>query len=153
LAARGCRIQLLISPKEVDQQAIKSALGMEVVALPAVGLVRGQKLAFLKGFWHSYRTAKELFRKAPLNAVLAIGGFTSAPPVLAGRKFGAVTFLHDSNTIPGRANRWLAHVVDQAFVGFPMAANRLFLQNIATTGTPVRPQFQPADLASCRMAL
>jgi UDP-N-acetylglucosamine--N-acetylmuramyl-(pentapeptide) pyrophosphoryl-undecaprenol N-acetylglucosamine transferase len=38
-------------------------------------------------------------------------------------------------------------------VGFPQAANRLFLQNIATTGTPVRPQFQSVDAAACRMAL
>ena len=89
----------------------------------------------------------------PPRAVLAMGGFTSAPPVLAGKHFGAKTFLHDSNTIPGRANRWLAHVVDEAFVGFPQAAHRLWIQRHAVTGTPVREQFAPADAASCRMAL
>ena len=82
-----------------------------------------------------------------------MGGFTSAPPVLAGKKLGAKTFLHDSNTIPGRANRLLAHVVDEAFVGFPQAAHRLWIQRHAVTGTPVREQFAPADAASCRMAL
>jgi UDP-N-acetylglucosamine--N-acetylmuramyl-(pentapeptide) pyrophosphoryl-undecaprenol N-acetylglucosamine transferase len=61
--------------------------------------------------------------------------------------------LHESNTIPGKANRWLAHFVTQAFVGFPQAASRLFLQNIATTGTPVRPQFQAVDSAASRTAL
>jgi UDP-N-acetylglucosamine--N-acetylmuramyl-(pentapeptide) pyrophosphoryl-undecaprenol N-acetylglucosamine transferase len=149
----GCRVQLLISPKEVDQQAVRYALGMETVVLPAIGLTRGKVLRFAKGFLDSYRAAKAAFRKAPPQAVLAMGGFTSAPPVLAGRSFGAVTFLHESNTIPGKANRWLAHFVTQAFVGFPQAANRLFLQNIATTGTPVRPQFQAVDAAACRMAL
>lgn len=149
----GCRVQLLISPKEVDQQAVKYALGMETVVLPAVGLTRGNVLRFAKGFWSSYGAAKAAFRKEPPKAVLAMGGFTSAPPVLAGKKFGAVTFLHESNTIPGKANRWLAHFVNQAFVGFPMAANRLFLQNIVTTGTPVRPQFQPVDAGAGRMSL
>jgi UDP-N-acetylglucosamine--N-acetylmuramyl-(pentapeptide) pyrophosphoryl-undecaprenol N-acetylglucosamine transferase len=153
LVNRGCRVQLLISAKEVDQQAVKSALGMETVILPAVGLVRGKLLAFALGFWNSYHAAKKAFRNNPPLAVLAMGGFTSAPPVLAGRKFGAVTFFHESNTIPGKANRWLAHVVDQAFVGFPMAANRLLLQNVVTTGTPVRPQFQLTDATACRMAL
>ena len=46
----GCRVQLLISPKEVDQQAVRYALGMETVVLPAIGLTRGKMLRFAKGF-------------------------------------------------------------------------------------------------------
>ena len=153
LLIRGCEVQLLISPKEVDQQAVKSAFGLKVVTLPAVAMTRGQLFQFAAGFWNSYRAARRLFRERPPQAVLAMGGFTSAPPVLAGRACGAATFLHESNTIPGKANRWLAHVVDQAFVGFPSAAGRLHHANILATGTPVRPQFQPADPASSRMAL
>lgn len=153
LVNRGCKVMLLISPKEVDQQAVKSVSGMQVVVLPAVGLVRGQYLSFLRGFWKSYRTAREIFRKEPPQAVLAMGGFTSAPPVLAGKKMGALGFLHESNAIPGKANRWLAHFVHQAFVGFPVAAYQLFLQNIVTTGTPVRRQFQPGDPGAARIAL
>ncbi len=153
LVRRGCDVTLLISPKEVDQQAIKAAIGMVVITLPAVGLSRGRVAEFLRGSWKSYRAARKCFRPRPPQAVLAMGGFTSAPPVLAGRAFGATTFLHESNTIPGKANRWLSHVIDQAFVGFPSAAGRLFSQNILTTGTPVRPQFEPADAGACRMAL
>ena len=153
LLLRGCDVTLLVSPKEVDQHAVTSALGMKVATLPAVGMTRGKLFQFAAGFWSSYRAAKQLFRERPPQAVLAMGGFTSAPPVLAGRACGATTFLHESNTIPGKANRWLAHFVDQAFVGFPTAASRLHHANILCTGTPVRPQFQPAEPASCRMAL
>jgi len=149
LLLRGCDVTLLVSPKEVDQHAVTSALGMKVATLPAVGMTRGKLLQFAAGFWNSYRAAKQLFRERPPQAVLAMGGFTSAPPVLAGRACGATTFLHESNTIPGKANRWLAHFVDQAFVGFPTAAGRLYHTNILCTGTPVRPQFQPAESASC----
>ncbi len=153
LIARGCDVMLLISPKEVDQQAVKTALGLEIVTLPAVGLTRGQQLEFFKGFFKSRAEAKKVFRDRPPQAVLAMGGFTSAPPVLAGKSLGAATFLHDSNAIPGRANRLLAHFVDQAFVGFPEAAGRLHHHNVLATGTPVRPQFQPADAAACRLSL
>ena len=38
---------------------------------------------------------------------------TAAPPVFAARMLGVKTFLHESNTVPGRANRWLARVVDE----------------------------------------
>jgi UDP-N-acetylglucosamine--N-acetylmuramyl-(pentapeptide) pyrophosphoryl-undecaprenol N-acetylglucosamine transferase len=82
-----------------------------------------------------------------------MGGFTSAPPILAAKHLGAQTFLHESNTIPGRANRWLSWVVDQAFVGFPQAGPRLHNRNVLVTGTPVRPQFQPSDPAACREKL
>ena len=36
LIRRDCEVMLLISPKEVDQQAVRSAFGMEVVTLPVV---------------------------------------------------------------------------------------------------------------------
>jgi UDP-N-acetylglucosamine--N-acetylmuramyl-(pentapeptide) pyrophosphoryl-undecaprenol N-acetylglucosamine transferase len=71
-----------------------------------------------------------------------MGGFTSAPPVFVAKAMGAKTFLHESNTIPGRANRLLARFVDEAFVGFPSAATRLRARKVTTTGTPVRPQFR-----------
>jgi UDP-N-acetylglucosamine--N-acetylmuramyl-(pentapeptide) pyrophosphoryl-undecaprenol N-acetylglucosamine transferase len=153
LKQRGCAVTLLISPKEIDQTAVKSAAGMQVAVVPAVGLSRGSALAFARGFAQSYRAASKLFSAELPEAVLAMGGFTSAPPVLAGKARGAPAFLHESNTIPGRANRWLSWTVNQAFVGFPEAAARLHTRNIKITGTPVRPQFQAADAATYRAAL
>ena len=153
LARRGCKISLLISPKEVDQQAVKNISGMGIVTLPAVALQNRNYISFARGCVRSYRAARRYFKSRPPQAVLAMGGFTSAPPVLAAKSLGAKTFLHESNTIPGRANRWLSRFVDTAFVGFPQAANRLRTRKTVATGTPVRPQFQPRDAATCRTAL
>jgi UDP-N-acetylglucosamine--N-acetylmuramyl-(pentapeptide) pyrophosphoryl-undecaprenol N-acetylglucosamine transferase len=154
LLRRDCDVAILISPKEVDQQAVKAVIGMEVVTLPAVGLTRGGLPGFAAGFYKSRRAAGTLFRKKIPDAVLAMGGFTSAPPVLAGKKLGAKTFLHESNTIPGRANRWLAHVVDEAFVYFHEASGRMNIARASVTGMPVRSQFlDPIDSAAARMAL
>jgi UDP-N-acetylglucosamine--N-acetylmuramyl-(pentapeptide) pyrophosphoryl-undecaprenol N-acetylglucosamine transferase len=82
-----------------------------------------------------------------------MGGFTSGPPLLAAKRAGARTFLHESNTIPGRANRWLSRVVRGAFVGFPTAAARLRHCNVMVTGTPVRPRFHTRAAADCRTEL
>jgi UDP-N-acetylglucosamine:LPS N-acetylglucosamine transferase len=97
--------------------------------------------------------ARKLFRARRPDAVLAMGGFTAAPPVLAARSLRIKTFLHESNTIPGRANRWLARVVDQAFVGFPQAEGRLAAREVVVTGTPVRAEFQSRDAAASRARL
>ena len=141
---------LLISPKEVDQEAVKSASGMEIFTLPAVGLQNRNYFSFARSFVKSLFAARRLFKSRPPQAVLAMGGFTSAPPVWVGKDFGAKTFLHESNTIPGRANRFLARFVDEAFVGFPAASTRLRARKVTPTGTPVRPQFQPGNPGPCR---
>jgi len=143
LKQRGCDVALLISPKEVDQQAVKSAGGLEIFTLPAVALQNRNYFSFARSFWQSWRAARKMFQARPPRAVLAMGGFTSAPPVLAAKSFGARTFLHESNTIPGRANRFLARFVDAAFVGFPEAGSRLKTRKVTGTGTPVRTQFFP----------
>ncbi len=153
LRARGCPVTLLISPKEVDQHAVRNATGVSVVTLPAVGWTGGRLIAFLRGFRASYRASRRLFQHQRPAAVLAMGGFTSAPPVLAGRRAGAETFLHESNAIPGRANRWLSWIIGQAFVGFAEAAPRLHTRNVTVSGTPVRPQFCPRNPGECRAAL
>jgi len=150
---RGCDVTLMISPKEVDQQGVKSAVGMTIATLPAVAFRRSHPFEFCAGFWKSFLAARRLFRPHPPQAVLAMGGFVSAPPILAAKTCGAATFLHESNTVPGKANRWLTPIVDQIFVGFPSAASRLDNQKAVTTGTPVRPQFQHADAFASRMAL
>jgi UDP-N-acetylglucosamine--N-acetylmuramyl-(pentapeptide) pyrophosphoryl-undecaprenol N-acetylglucosamine transferase len=153
LVRRGYSLTLFVSPKVVDRQALRTAHSIEVVTLPAVGLSRGRSLAFLRGFVQSYRAVRKHFKARPPHAALAMGGFTGAPPILAAKRTGAPTFLHESNAIPGRANRWLAHAVDAVFVGFPQTAARLPHRRVLVTGTPVRRRFQPRDAYPCRVAL
>ncbi len=153
LTRRECKVTLLISPKAVDQQAVKNVSGMEIVTLPAVALQNRNFFKFFSGCVRSYRHARQFFKRRPPQAILAMGGFTSAPPIFAARRLGARAFIHESNTIPGRANRWLSPFVDTAFLGFPQAAARLRTRNSVVTGTPVRPQFYPRDAAKCRAVL
>ena len=153
LQQRGCAVGLLISPKDVDQEAVKSARGMAIFTLPAVGLQNRNYFSFAGSFVKSLFATRTIFQARPPRAVLAMGGFTSAPPIWVGKGFGAKTFLHESNTIPGRANRLLSRFVDEAFIGFPSASARLHARKVTTTGTPVRPQFQPCDAMVCRAKL
>ncbi len=115
---------------------------MEIFTLPAVGLQNRNYFSFAGSFVKSLFAARKFFRQRRPDAVLAMGGFTSAPPIFVAKDLGVKTFLHESNTIPGRANRLLSRFVDGAFVGFPEAAARLKTRKVTTTGTPVRPQFR-----------
>ena len=73
----------------------------------------------------SFRIARKCFKARRPAAVLAMGSFTSAAPILAGRLAGAKTALHEANSYAGRANRLLAPWVDHVFIGFSSAANQL----------------------------
>ncbi len=153
LKQRGCDVLLLISPKDIDQQAVKTATGVEIFTLPAIGLQGKNYLPFFISFGKSLFAAWKLFHRRRPDAVLAMGGFTSAPPVFAAKDGGAKAFLHESNTIPGRSNRFVSRFVDGAFVGFPEAAARLRTKKTFVTGTPVRPQFQIGDVERKRASL
>src|SRR5438093_440360 len=103
-------------------------------------------------------SSNELMQSAETAPLVAIacggtGGHTSAPPILAGRRAGAMTFLHESNSIPGRANRWLGPRVDHVFVGFPAAAAGIRNHRVTVTGTPVRPRLRESKASECRVAL
>ncbi len=147
LSRRDCRVSLFISSKEVDRKAAEGVSGMNIVALPAIAQQGRNYLSFVRSMSQAWKAARAEFRNTRPHAVLAMGGFTSAPPVWAGRGAGALTFLHESNVIPGRANRVLAHFVDECFVGFDQAAERLWNPRVTWTGTPARTQFAPADRA------
>lgn len=154
LQQRGATVLLLVSQKEVDQQAVREVRGMQVETLPGVGLVEGKWLSFASGFIKSYLHSRRLFARRAPRAVLAMGGFTSAPPVLAAPAFRTAAFLHEANAVAGRANRWLAPWVKEAFVYFPTAGRRLWpAARVSVTGMPVRSSFQPMAAESCRIAL
>jgi UDP-N-acetylglucosamine--N-acetylmuramyl-(pentapeptide) pyrophosphoryl-undecaprenol N-acetylglucosamine transferase len=153
LAAHGCEVTLMVSSKEIDRRGASLAPQFECITLPGVGLERGRGLEFLRSGWQAYAQVSREFRSRRPAAVLAMGGFTSAAPILAGRRAGAATFLHESNSVPGRANRWLARWVDRAFVGFPQTAARLRHCRITVTGTPVRARFGLVDGQRCRREL
>jgi UDP-N-acetylglucosamine--N-acetylmuramyl-(pentapeptide) pyrophosphoryl-undecaprenol N-acetylglucosamine transferase len=153
LRARGAECALLISRKDVDQQAARTAPDLEAIALPGVGLSWRHPVKFLRGALESHREAKRCFESRSPRAVLAMGGFTSLPAVLAARRCGAKAFLHESNAIPGRANRWLARLADEAFISYESAAEGFAARRVTLTGTPVRERFQPQDAAAARTAL
>jgi UDP-N-acetylglucosamine--N-acetylmuramyl-(pentapeptide) pyrophosphoryl-undecaprenol N-acetylglucosamine transferase len=152
LQAMGADVLLIVSEKEIDQHAVKAARGMEAFAAPAVASTAG-KVAFLRGLMRSYKISRELFKKRRPDAVIAMGGFTSAGPVLAGRRVRIPAFLHEANSIPGRANRWLAPMAREVFVMFEGAKKRLRNARVTLSGMPVRSEFQAGDVGAARMAL
>lgn len=134
---------LLISQKKVDADASAKYGHLRFETVPAIAkppTLSPRMLPFLWKTWQSIQHCKALLKSFKADAVLGMGGFTSLPPVVAGKQLGLKTFVHDSNARPGRANVMTSRFCSQVFLGLE-AAKPFFKQRpCVVTGTPVRPE-------------
>lgn len=149
LRQRGHGVLIFISEKEIDALAVRDHVGQfRFEKLPSVGLPRGLSpalLRFARGFGASVARCRRIYREFRPDAVLGMGGFTSTAPILAGRLRGVPTYVHESNAIPGKANRINARIAREVLLGFPECAARFRPgTRCAVTGTPIRASLRDA---------
>ena len=87
------------------------------------------------------RCRREMRRVRP-DALLAMGSYSSLPPVLAARSCGVPVYMHEANTVPGRAVEYLARFAKTVAISFEVTAKHLPDVHTVLTGLPVR-----ADIA------
>ncbi|MEU6981567.1 UDP-N-acetylglucosamine--N-acetylmuramyl-(pentapeptide) pyrophosphoryl-undecaprenol N-acetylglucosamine transferase [Streptomyces sp. NPDC046371] len=109
----------------VDMIPFDPGLGARRFLLPA---------ALLK----SAGQAREILRAQGAEVVVGMGGYPSAPAVLGARFAGLPALIHESNAVPGRANRFAARVTPHVAVAFDVSRSHLHGgQNARTTGMPI----------------
>ncbi len=141
LKERGHEVLIFISEKEVDALAIKGRSDFRFEKLPSVGMPKLFSPAiftFLSKFNASLKPCRKIFAEFKPDAVLGMGGFTSTPPILAGKLRGIPTFVHESNAIPGKANRLNARLTDWVLLGFGECRRHFRSARCELTGTPIR---------------
>lgn len=141
LKSRGHEVLIFISEKEVDALAIKGRTDFRFEKLPSVGMPKlfsPAMLMFFKRFNASLAPCRRIFDEFKPDAVLGMGGFTSTPPILAGKLRKVPTFVHESNAIPGKANRLNGWLVDEVLLGFDECKKYFPKARTEVTGTPIR---------------
>src|ERR1700709_736452 len=121
LIARGHAVMLIISEKEIDSLATQGRSEFRIERVPGVGLQSKSPVAAVKfhlKFKPGLNQVKDLYRDFQPHAVLGMGGFTSTAPILAGRSRKIPTFVHESNAIPGKANKLNGRLVTRVLLGF-----------------------------------
>ena len=83
------------------------------------------------------RCRREMRRAKP-DALLAMGSYSSLPPVLAARMCKVKVFLHEANTVPGKAVEFLSRFADTVAISFDMTSRYLKDVKTVRTGLPVR---------------
>lgn len=145
LRSRGHEVKLLISQKKVDARASEKYKNLNFDTVPAVAKPKTLSLKMIPFLWKMRKTVKQckkMHQEFNTDAVIGMGGFTSLAPVLAGHKMGAKAYVHDSNALPGKANRLTARWCDKILLGFEDARKYFPMEKVEITGTPVREEIE-----------
>ncbi|MGB2402576.1 MAG: undecaprenyldiphospho-muramoylpentapeptide beta-N-acetylglucosaminyltransferase, partial [Akkermansiaceae bacterium] len=147
LKARGHKVLLLISEKKVDAQASQKYSDLRFETVRAIAKPPTFSLKMVSFLWRLRKTIKQcglIIDREEADVVLGMGGFTSFPPVVAGSKKGLRTYVHDSNALPGKANRLTARWCRKIFLGLEAATSYFSDAEVVVTGTPVRQELMTA---------
>jgi len=127
--ANGIEARLL--PKLGYPLALISASGVK-------GLGTAKKILSAARMIYGYAQSRKILKEFRPDLVLGVGGYASAPLVLAARGMGIKRFIHEQNAFPGLANKILGHVVDRIFISMKGAEPFFPKGRTLMTGNPIR---------------
>ena len=140
LKARGHDVMLFVSEKEIDTVALKGHPDFRYEKLPSIGMpsvLSPAFIRFLRRTWESVSLCRNIYRRIQPKVVLGMGGFTSTAPIIAAKLQGIPALIHESNAIPGKANKIGARLSVNVLLGFACCAESFPGSPCITTGTPV----------------
>ena len=133
LKRRGHEVVVWDSGRDIESSVMRSWEG-PVFSTGARQLSPKNALHILASI---LRCRKEMRRTRP-DALIAMGSYSSLPPVLAARWCGVKVYLHEANTVPGKAVEFLSRFADTVAISFDMTTRYLKGVKTVKTGLPVR---------------
>jgi len=101
-----------------------------------------------KVFFGTINAIYKLFSIYP-DVVFGKGGYASFPTLLAARILRIPVIIHESDSVPGRVNKWAGRFARRIAVSFKNAAEYFPSKKVAWTGHPIRSEIEyPAPMAT-----
>ena len=102
------------------------------------GLTLLMKLRSLRQIPFGLLKAIRIYHEFNPHIVLGVGGYVSAPCLLAANLMGIPIAIQEQNSIPGLTNRLLSKTSDRIYVSFPQTMFCFNAKKTVYTGNPVR---------------
>lgn len=90
----------------------------------------------VKCFLKSLKDIKKYLKEFKPDVVVGAGGYVTGPVLYMASKMGYKTFVHEQNSIPGKANKFLSKYVDHIGVSFKSSVKYLPEYKTTYTGNP-----------------
>jgi UDP-N-acetylglucosamine--N-acetylmuramyl-(pentapeptide) pyrophosphoryl-undecaprenol N-acetylglucosamine transferase len=124
-------IEARLLPKLGYRLALITASGMK-------GMGTWKKLMGAGRLLYGYAQSRKILKEFRPDLVLGVGGYASAPLVLAARGMGIRCFIHEQNAAPGLTNKILGRIANGIFISMPESAGFFPKAITLMTGNPVR---------------
>ena len=127
--------------------------GYEIVGLDIAGLQRRltpQNLMFPVRVFRSVRRAGKLLEHFRPDAVVGVGGYASAPVLLAATSRGIPSLIQEQNSYAGLVNKLLARRVSKICVAYDGMEKFFPADKLVLTGNPVRTEITTGNRAEAQ---
>lgn len=128
------------APEPYDERALFEN-DISFVKIPAG---KRRTYASIKNFLDLFTTAAgiirafwRLFNMYP-DIIYAEGGYASFPTLFAARILQIPVIIHESDTVPGRVNKWASNFAVRIATSYPETSEELPEDKTAYTGQPIR---------------
>jgi len=86
--------------------------------------------------------ARDILKKLHPKVVIGMGGYVCGPVLLAAKKMlNLPVFIHESNSIAGKTNKFVGNFADGIAVGFSKTKEDFTGKSVFVTGNPIRQDF------------
>ncbi|MDR2428019.1 MAG: undecaprenyldiphospho-muramoylpentapeptide beta-N-acetylglucosaminyltransferase [Endomicrobium sp.] len=137
---KGCNPIFFINNNSASLEILNNS-GFQYVAFNMVGMPRKFSfsfIVFLAKLKISFLKALKQILYINPAAVIGTGGYLAVPVLFAAKTLGKKIFMHEQNTIPGKANILLNKIADETFVSFSFSTKYFKNKNLVVSGYPVR---------------
>lgn len=90
----------------------------------------------LKCLYTSKKRCKILIKNFNPDIVIGVGGYVTVPVIETAKKLGYKTFIHEQNSIPGKANKFLSNYADIIGLSFESSKEYFDSKKTILTGNP-----------------
>ena len=130
---------LYIGTHDRMENDIVPKYGIPFKTIEIYGMYRNifKNIKTLRYFLKGIKNVKKMIKDFNPDIVIGVGGYVTTPVLYAGHKLGYKTFIHEQNSIPGKANRFVAKYADKIAVSFPSSKDAFDSSKVVVTGNPV----------------
>ena len=136
---------IYVGIKGGPEEKIAQKNDYEFRSIDAMGLPRKINKRLFKAIFKNlkgFKEAKEIIKDFKPDLVIGTGGYVCAPILYQASKAKIPAIVHESNSYPGMASKFLSKKVDRVLISYKEAAKHFKNQaNIVVTGNPVRNSF------------
>lgn len=87
-------------------------------------------------FLKAIKTCKKMIKEFNPDIVVGVGGYVTGPVIYAAHKLGYKTFIHEQNSVPGKANIFLSKYADKIGISFKSTKEAFPSSKVVITGNP-----------------